>query len=109
MKTFTIEDVVSSMLKADINPAYKANATRRLNSYVKRRCVEINSTPAQVIAGVRAAVTKCKKKSGEKKKILMGMAKSGMNRPFSKIGRAMVESDPEFANYIKKLKPHWFK
>jgi len=63
VKIFTIEDVVSSMLNADINPAYKAHATRRLNSYVKRRCVEINAKPTQVLAAVKAAVTKRKSKS----------------------------------------------
>lgn len=51
------------MLNADINPAYKAHATRRLNSYVKRRCVEINAKPTQVLAAVKAAVTKRKSKS----------------------------------------------
>jgi hypothetical protein len=61
LKIFTIEDVVSSMLKADINPAFKAHATRRLKSYVDRRCVEINAKPTQVLAAVKAAVTKRKK------------------------------------------------
>ena len=61
VKIFTIEDVVSSMLNADINPAYKAHATRRLNSYVKRRCIEINAKPTQVLAAVKAAVTKRRK------------------------------------------------
>jgi len=63
VKIFTIEDVVSSILNADINPAYKAHATRRLNSYVKRRCIEINAKPTQVMAAVKAAVTKRKSKS----------------------------------------------
>jgi hypothetical protein len=61
VKIFTIEDVVSSMLNADINPAYKAHATRRLNSYVNRRCIEINAKPTQVLAAVKAAVTKRRK------------------------------------------------
>lgn len=60
MKVFTLEDVISSMLKADLSPAFKAHATRRLQSYVTRRCREINAKPSQVVAAVKAAATKRK-------------------------------------------------
>lgn len=81
MKVFTLEDVISSMLKADVNPAYKAHATRRLNSYVIKRCFEINARPSQVIAAVRAAVTKRKSFVANQKKKLMMMAKNNELRP----------------------------
>jgi len=63
MKFFTLDDVIDSMMKADINPAFKAHATRRLRSYTIRRCQEINAKPNQVVAAVRAAFTKRKKLS----------------------------------------------
>jgi hypothetical protein len=58
MKVFTLEEVIQSMLISDINPAYKAHATRRLNQYAYRRSIEINARPSQIKAAVKAAVTK---------------------------------------------------
>lgn len=60
MKTFSLEDVISSMLKANRGAAYKAHATRRLRSYVAHRSLEIGAKPSQVVAAVKAAVTKRK-------------------------------------------------
>ena len=47
-------------------------------------------------------------KSDEQKKILMEMAKSGMNRPLSK-NFWIMGYDPEFTKIIKKIRPDWFK
>jgi hypothetical protein len=58
MKKFTLNEVVDSILLADLNPAYKAHATRRLKSYVVNRCLEIDAKPSQVEAAVKAVVTK---------------------------------------------------
>ena len=63
MRSFTLDEVIDSMIKADINPAYKAHATRRLKSYTLQRCSETNAKPGQIMDGVKAAVTKRKSKS----------------------------------------------
>lgn len=60
MKTFSLEDVIQSMLKSNRNPAYKAHATRRLKQYASKRSTEIGAKPSQVVAAVKAAVTKRK-------------------------------------------------
>lgn len=65
MKTFNLDDVIESMLKAHKSrngskAAYKAHATRRMNSYVERRYIEIGAKPHQVVAAVKAAFTKRK-------------------------------------------------
>lgn len=59
MKTFTLNEVVERLLKAN-TPAHKAHATRALKIYAVVRALEIRSTPDRVIAGVRAVVTKRK-------------------------------------------------
>ena len=58
MKKFTLDEVVESILRADVSPAYKAHATRRLKAYVVQRCFEIDARPSQVEAAVKAVVTK---------------------------------------------------
>jgi hypothetical protein len=65
MRSFTLDEVIGSMLKANVNPspAYKAHATRRLKAYTLQRCAETNAKPSRIIAGVRAAVSKRKPKS----------------------------------------------
>lgn len=60
MKKFTLNEVVEAMIIAEQHPEYKAHADRRLKSYVTRRCFEIDARPSQVVAGVKAAVTKRK-------------------------------------------------
>ena len=52
-----LETVIQKMLEAN-SPAHKAQATRALNNYSKKRAAEIGSTPKRVAAGVKAAVTK---------------------------------------------------
>jgi hypothetical protein len=60
MKSFTLEEVVDRLIRAN-TPAHKAHATRALKTYAVMRALEIDSTPIRVIAGVRAAVTKYKR------------------------------------------------
>lgn len=60
MKSFTLEEVVDRLIRAN-TPAHKAHATRALKTYAVMRALEIDSTPTRVIAGVRAAVTKYKR------------------------------------------------
>lgn len=61
-RLITCEEIVQSYILAS-NPAYKAHATRKLNSYVKQQCELTGSKPSRIIAGVRAALTKRKKKN----------------------------------------------
>lgn len=61
MRKFTLQEVVRRIMNAK-TPAQKAHATRALQSYAATRSLEIGSTPTQVIAGVRAVVTKRRKK-----------------------------------------------
>jgi hypothetical protein len=58
-----LEIVIQKMLDAN-SPAHKAQATRALNKYSKKRAAEIGSTPKRVVAGVKAAVTKRIKSKG---------------------------------------------
>lgn len=58
MRTFSLDEVIDSMIKSGRSPAYKAHATRRLKSYVTKRSIEIGAKPSQVVAAVKAAVTK---------------------------------------------------
>jgi len=67
MKTFDLEDVIESMFKAEEcngsierKAAFKAHATRRLKSYVNRRCSETGARPSQIVAAVKASFTKRK-------------------------------------------------
>lgn len=80
MRSFTLDEVIDSMLKADINPAYKAHATRRLKAYTMQRCAETNAKPSRIMAGVRAAVSK-RKSSYINKQKLIEIAKKGEPRP----------------------------
>ena len=59
-----LETVVQKMLVASMSPAHKAQATRALNNYSRKRAAEIGSTPERVAAGVKAAVTKRIKNKG---------------------------------------------
>lgn len=59
MRSFTLEEVVNKLLNAN-TPAHKAHATRALRAYSVQRAYELGTSPARVIAGVRAAVTKRK-------------------------------------------------
>ena len=62
MKVPTVREVVDSICAASSkNAAYKAHATRKLNLYVSSRCKNNSAKPTQIVAGVRAAVTKRKK------------------------------------------------
>lgn len=58
-----LEAVIQKMLDAN-SPAHKAQATRALNNYSKKRAAEIGSTPERIIAGVKAAVTKRRQNKG---------------------------------------------
>jgi len=60
----SLEAVVQKMLVASMSPTHKAQATRALNNYSKKRAAEIGSTPKRVVAGVKAAVTKRIKSKG---------------------------------------------
>jgi hypothetical protein len=50
-----VDKLVSAVYRAD-----KAHATRKLNAYVAQQCAITGAKPAQIIAGVKAAVTKRK-------------------------------------------------
>lgn len=56
-KVPSLEDTIRGILNAT-TPARKAHATRKLTSYAVNHAKSIGSTPARVIAGVCAAVTK---------------------------------------------------
>ena len=58
-----LETVIQKMLDSN-SPAHKAQATRALNNYSKKRAAEIGSTPERVAAGVKAAVTKRRQNKG---------------------------------------------
>lgn len=50
-----VDKLVSAVYRAD-----KAHATKKLNAYVAQQCAITGAKPSQIIAGVKAAVTKRK-------------------------------------------------
>jgi hypothetical protein len=87
MRAYTLEEVIDSCLKADINPAYKANATRRLIAYAKQRSAETGSKPSRIIAAVRASVTK---KKSNKPKSSARNSKNPSELDLNKIHKALM-------------------
>lgn len=61
MKKVKLSEVLAKQLDAD-TAGKRASATRALNSYVLQRSMELDTSPHQILAGVRAALTKKKKK-----------------------------------------------
>jgi hypothetical protein len=58
-KSITCKEVVDKLVWA-VYRADKAHATRKLNAYVAQQCAVTGAKPTQIIAGVKAAVTKRK-------------------------------------------------